>query len=655
MQAVELAKEVKDFLEPSLSKIFASYMSERFKYLLKKINNGNAKQLKSIDDKIALYATRLYERCSIASTLVFPNKQKLLNEIYIPLSISNEQGNSYKIDNNSAGIFNQLDRIIIIDNAGMGKSTLLKKLCISVLEEGIRIPFYIELRKISRQKPLVDFILDQIGTISSPLDMKTLLHLIKGGELIFLLDGYDEIAPEERPFVNKAIRDFVLLASECKFVLTSRPELELTSYADFMAFRIKPLSKDEAFSLIKKYDYKGSLHKELIKSIKSSTNTSLSEFLTNPLLVSLLYSAFEYKSIIPIKKHIFYRNVYDSLYESHDLSKGDSFVRKKYSGLDIEEFHLVLRHLGYFSFIKYKVEFQKEELVDYLKKIKKFIGNLDFKETDFVNDLIITVPVFVKDGFYYRWMHKSIQEYFAAHFIFLDSRDKQDEILLKLSFHDNIDMHINVLDLYFSIDYKSFNKVVIFELVNRFIQMIENSFKKFKDSHGKLNLQSLTFNHHYFIVRLPEELVYSFETEDVSVVFSYAEGFVFPNDNYHFLYEFNQNGLAVDEGIICLLRSEKKVFRLIKFLHNKNEKLFKKVSFSKFEIDKLPKLLPGLYEITENFESMTEENIYAVSAFMGVNTQYNSGYVLDEKLCRKRISDIQKIVKIENQNDLLAF
>ena len=67
------------------------------------------------------------------------------------------------------------------------------------------------------------------------------------------------------------------------------------------------------------------------------------EFLANPLLVSLLFKAFEYKQQVPFKKHVFYRQVYDALYHHHDLTKEPGFERKKHSGLDLEDFHRVLR------------------------------------------------------------------------------------------------------------------------------------------------------------------------------------------------------------------------------------------------------------------------------------------------------------------------
>ena len=149
--------------------------------------------------------------------------------------------------------------------------------------------------------------------------------------------------------------------------------------------------------------------------IEETEMKSISEFLTNPLLVSLLFTAFQHKQTIPFKKHIFYRQVYDANFESHDLTKGDSYTHDKYTKLEIDDFHRVLRHLG-FSCLKQnqKIEFTKDEILSLIHNARVFCVDLDFSESDFLKDLLSTVPLFSKDGIYYRWAHKSLQDYFAA-------------------------------------------------------------------------------------------------------------------------------------------------------------------------------------------------------------------------------------------------
>jgi len=155
-------------------------------------------------------------------------------------------------------------------------------------------------------------------------------------------DGFDEISITERSKVTSDIQTFVSKAKNNKFIITSRPEDALSSFGGFQKFQIMPLKLDEAFELIKKYDPTNKISDLLIKKIEDDDIIrNIEEYLKTPLLVSLLYTAFEYKQSIPFKKHIFYRQVFDALFESHDLSKGDSFERDKFTKLGSDEFHRV--------------------------------------------------------------------------------------------------------------------------------------------------------------------------------------------------------------------------------------------------------------------------------------------------------------------------
>lgn len=276
--------------------------------------------------------------------------------------------------------------------------------------------------------------------------------------------------------------------------------MALSSFGDFKEFTVQPLTKEEAFDLLKKYDEDSILSKQLIKKLKEPLYKDIDEFLRNPLLVSLLFAAFEHKQIIPIKKHIFYRQVYDALFESHDLTKGDSFAREKFSKLDIDEFHRVLRHIGYNCMVKGKIEFTKDEILLVIKEAKLFAAGLDFKESDLLKDLINTVPLFIIDGIYYKWSHKSLQEYFAAQFIYVDSKEKQKQILLKFYNHKDFQNYLNILDLYYSIDYKSFNEVIIHTLLVDFLQHMKSSYRSFSDK-AKIDRQLLTFGYDFVLIK----------------------------------------------------------------------------------------------------------------------------------------------------------
>ncbi len=426
------------------------------------------------------YLYRTYKKYSIINTLVLKNEQRLLKDLYIPLTIVKEELHSkikttIKIDKYPSEIINEYNKILINDTAGMGKSTLTKYLFLDVIENGYGIPIYIEMRRLSKDRTILLDIQEQINSLSKTFDNTLLLRLIQTGGFVFFLDGFDEISLSERCAVTTDIQDFISKADNNIFIMTSRPEQALVGFGDFQMFSISSLSKKEAYELLRKYDKQSNTSKQLIDELKTGQYNMIDEFLQSPLLVSLLFAAFDYKHTIPLKKHIFYRQVYDAYFDSHDLSKGDSYIHDKSSGLDIDDFERVLRFVGYKSLQLQKIEFDKPQLLKIIDEAKAYCPDLDFCLSNFLNDLLTAVPLFCMDGQYYKWVHKSLQEYFAAQFIFKDSKKDQDVILKALFTSNNVDKYVNLLDLYYDIDNWGFKKNVLFPLCNSYINYYEKN------------------------------------------------------------------------------------------------------------------------------------------------------------------------------------
>lgn len=424
------------------------------------------------------YYHRTYKKLAVINTLVFNNSQRFLKEIYLPLTLSstNDEKIKYQINSYPQKLCYEYGNILITDTAGMGKSTLMKRIFIDIVDQNIGIPIIVELRRLNKDKTIITEIQEQLNSINKDFDSELLLELLSEGGFIIILDGYDEISLTDREAVTSDLQDFISKASNNEFFITSRPEKALLSFGNFQEFRINPLNKKEAFELLRKYDHQGSVSALLIKKLQEQEMSNIEEFLTNPLLVSLLFTAFEHKQAIPFKKYLFYRQVYDANFESHDLTKGDSYTHDKYSKLEIDDFHRVLRHLGFSCFKLQKIEFSKDEILKLITDSKEFCAGLNFNESDFLEDLLRTVPLFAQDGNYYRWAHKSLQEYFAAQFIYLDSKEKQNSILDKLYNHSNIEKFINVIDLYYDMDYKTFRNRIERSLLSEFKEFVDNNY-----------------------------------------------------------------------------------------------------------------------------------------------------------------------------------
>lgn len=427
------------------------------------------------------YLSRTYEKYSVLNTMVFKNEQRLLKDLYIPLTLvkekQNNRGNTekLKIDAYPTAFITKYNKILVTDTAGMGKSTLTKYLFLNIIDNGYGIPIYIEMRRLKKDRTVLMEIQEQMNSLTKDFDTKLLLEFIKTGGFVFFFDGYDEISLEDRSVVTTNVQDFVSKAGNNVFVLTSRPEQALACFGDFQVFKINPLAKEEAYELLSKYDNYGETSIKLIGELKTGQYNMIDEFLKNPLLVSLLFAAFDYKQTIPLKKHLFYRQVYDAYFDRHDLSKGDSYIHDKRSKLDVDNFDRVLRFVGFKCVQIQKIEFEKDSLLQIIDEAKSFCPDLKFGTSDFLLDILSAVPLFCQDGQYYKWVHKSLQEYFAAQFIFKDTKKNQEKILEAIYNSKHIDGYINILDIYYDIDNLGFMKNIESPLLKEFIDFYNDN------------------------------------------------------------------------------------------------------------------------------------------------------------------------------------
>lgn len=459
-QAVELAKPwaLKLFEEKILPFIF-NRGSDFYK------KEKNIFRLKS---QMSDYLAKTRAQCSLINSLAFPNILKKVSDIYVPLTLSTLDSREARehLVNRGDQLLNQFKNILIIDNAGMGKSTLMKKIVTDIIDYSKEIPIYIELRTLSNL-PIIDQIKNLIG-LDSINDDDTLKKI----PFIYFFDGVDEIPFDIKNELIKKIKIFSDEMSDSKIIITSRPDQSLLELHSFNRFKIKPLNIDQSYNLIRLYDANSSkignsliLSNKLISEIKlmkEKDNTAVIEFLTTPLYVSLLFCSYKYKPVIPRRKDLFYSQVFEALFETHDLSKETGYVRRKESGLDITDFSILLRRLAFWCLKNNgRLEFTRSELEKILTEITEKLKGISVKPITFIKDITYSVPLFVKEGALYRWSHKSLMEYFCAEFICIEVKDKRDELLLKMYESNSTVKFKNIIELCSDIDYDSFRKSIL--------------------------------------------------------------------------------------------------------------------------------------------------------------------------------------------------
>lgn len=427
------------------------------------------------------YFKRACEKYDCANTLAFRNEGRRLRDIYQPLTLvrdnkrPNEEVSEFKIDKFPIDLFSTRKKVLITDTAGMGKSTLLKFLFLAAQEEERGIPILVELRNLSQEHGIIDEIRQQLRSLTEEFDEALLRALFKRweGNFIFLFDGYDEIAQSQRDAVTADLKLFIESVGDNTFVLTSRPDYALTSFGDFVSYKIRPLTVDESYQLLRKYDSNGEISAKLVERLKSENDKRISDFLQNPLLTSLLFIGYNYKAEIPMEVHQFYYQVYEALFFTHDKSKGVGFVREKQSGCSCDEFASFLRAFAYVCFTEIaNSSFPAADFSEYIKKAQSLSGVTQCDVRQLRDDMLYAVPLFQEEGAWVRWVHKSFMEYFAAAYLRWDHPDKEN-YLQELVDSKDITNSIVMLDFYADMDVPTFKKIAVLPVLKEFVAFME--------------------------------------------------------------------------------------------------------------------------------------------------------------------------------------
>lgn len=461
-------KSVETFVETKIKPIFENWGKEESRAI-------------ELEECLSEYLLRCYGKNNIMTTIVFGRLQKTLEDLYIPLTLEEYRNEDAKwvIDENCYNILDNYSRILIVDMAGMGKSTIVKYFACQGVNLDKCIPIVIELRRLEKNQSILEYIQTQINSLDKNIRIEEIVDILKKGDFVIFFDGYDEIANENKSDVLDAIQEFTSKATNTKIVITSREEDDINSLGEYKCVNIKPLTEEEAYELIKKYDSDGEISKKLIMRLKEDTSMDvLKEFLENPLLVSLLYKTFEYKEEIPYKKIDFYEQVYAALFNDHDKTKGSAYVHEKKTKLDKYQFEQILRAFGFLSLKEDKVEYSDQLIHQLLKQSIERYGWLKISIDDFLDDITHAVPFIQKDGNEYKWVHKSFMEYFASCFICYDNKEFEKRYFDKMV-RASMDMkYYNVLSFCYEMDTLNFRKFLILPYIQNYIEHYPNFFKQ---------------------------------------------------------------------------------------------------------------------------------------------------------------------------------
>jgi NACHT domain len=415
------------------------------------------------------YLLVTYKKVSTIKTFVNPQTPIDLYDNFVSLTLKNEFETINEIDlieNIKPGC-----RIVVSALAGRGKSVLMKYIALSKYHAPTgSIPLFLELRQINNISSK-DFLVYLHNSYKGTkrLSYNAFLDYLKSGAFLLILDGFDEVSPDNRNQIEKQILDISIEYPKSSIIVSGRPDEKFNSWENFHHFKICPMTLGQVEQLIKLLDYDKPTKLKFLKQVKTRLFKSHESFLSTPLLATLMLLTFDQYADIPDKIHIFYDNAFETLFRKHDAMK-EQYVRSTRSNLPVDVFRKVFSAFCAISYSESRFSFSREQLISDISKSLNYYEN-PCKPEQFLFDLVESVCLIQLEGFEYHFVHRSFQEYFCALFLAHSNSDTRSKFLSESlgRFGDN------VVPMLFDMAQEAVEKEWVIRVVDRCIEFIESS------------------------------------------------------------------------------------------------------------------------------------------------------------------------------------
>jgi hypothetical protein len=413
-------KEKNMSIDPETARIGLEGMIASIKFLSDKASPKIKEQIvkwktKGNAEKLRINIRQIGNISTIAS-----KKTSTIDDIYFPAKITVAKSTS-KLITHAAELFANKCRIsLILGTAGQGKSVFLRYLCLRDLDVEGKIPLFIELRRIDKDKNLKSLLQDHIKIlgIGEEDTVETLKLLLASGKSRLFLDGYDEISREYSLRTKSEINQLLSENKELEVAITSRPgaiSQHLKDSFDIAQYEIAPVLSADHSAFFSRIGVEQETKARLLSAIGRG-KAEIRNLLSTPLMLTLLVITCGAQQDLPDTLPEFYDSLFNVLSSTHDGSK-PGYARQKATNLGNAELERLFCAFSFTSKTLFKknslTHRQLEKALDHAKKISDSTCTLD----GFKTEITETVCLMINDGLDIAFIHKSIQEYYAARFI----------------------------------------------------------------------------------------------------------------------------------------------------------------------------------------------------------------------------------------------
>ena len=401
---------------------------------------------------------------------------------------------------------------ILTGMGGMGKSMMMTHLYLSALQHFSTndvLPIFVTLRDYDFiETDLMTTVCNEVSRYEPQFSQADITCYLTEGKTCILLDGLDEIKEEAINLFLRKLDRFIDTYPNNQYILSSRSYSSFVELPRFLVFKILPLSCHQAVTLIENLVYlpeEPKFKESFLYKLRTEYYQTHQSFVSNPLLLTLMFMSYRRFQDVPQKKYLFYKQAYETLLYIHDANKL-SGKREFRSVEDPSEFTKIFSEFCAKTYLKKSFDFTADQIRYYFERLKAKDLILSKKLTadNFIYDACNSACVMFEEGGKYSFLHRAFQEYFFADFY-----SKTDDTTYDKLFHflngtcanPNYDV-LDAVTMLVELHQEKFEKLAflpLFEPVFSASDDEESYWRFLQVTYGKWNYYSLNerFCEHY--------------------------------------------------------------------------------------------------------------------------------------------------------------
>lgn len=325
--------------------------------------------------------------------------------------------------------------VILIGACGYGKTLMLQHLFLEsanqIAKTGL-LPVFAELRNFSEDdQDLFLFLGNVVQELDKSFTVEKLSDLLEKGQVQILLDGLDEMDPNETSHFQRKLSEFCHHYPNNQVVISSRQCTAISGIRNFNKLYLHPLDEDQIHLLLDKL-----LHEIDDEKERSTAKDTVLSFLntrtgyvkvdgfvaTNPMLLTIIVRNYKMLKKLDGDKLGFYELMYDILIRGHDEDK-ESYGRFFISVSEEDEFTQVFREFCAKAYLDGVFEFDRLSFEKYYKLIesKQSLQNrAKFTMRAFQQDVCATACMMYEQESDIYYIDPGFQDYFFARYFYLE-------------------------------------------------------------------------------------------------------------------------------------------------------------------------------------------------------------------------------------------